>query len=116
MVTKGYGLTVQDIDESCPADLEPYAEVYKLEEKKADERMWTMGIYVMSAVQTAIEKNLAGRKAKSEYMKEPISYMQERNRTDLTEEEKQREVDLFFAQNKAMRMNWKRNHKKSSEE
>lgn len=31
-----------------------------------------MGMYVMSAVSTAIEHNLAGKKAKSEYIKEPL--------------------------------------------
>ena len=39
--------------------------------------MWFMGQYVFSAVATAIENNLAGRKAKSEYLKKPVMQMAE---------------------------------------
>lgn len=34
LVTKGYGFTVHDIDTSCPADLQPYADVYNLDKSK----------------------------------------------------------------------------------
>lgn len=34
--------------------------------------MWRMGLYVQSAVSTAVEHNLAGKKAKSEYIKKPF--------------------------------------------
>lgn len=34
--------------------------------------MHRMGMYVLSAVSVAIERNLAGKKAKSEYIKEPL--------------------------------------------
>ena len=37
-----------------------------------DEQMWLMGQYTLSAVSVAVEHCLAGRKAKSEYIKEPI--------------------------------------------
>lgn len=39
-----------------------------------------MGQYVFSAVATAIEHNLAGRKAKSEYMKKPVMQLAEEER------------------------------------
>lgn len=34
--------------------------------------MWLMGQYVLSAVSVAVEHCLAGKKAKREYIKEPI--------------------------------------------
>lgn len=34
--------------------------------------MWFMGVYVQSAVSVAIERNLAGKKAKSKYLEKPI--------------------------------------------
>lgn len=70
--------------------------------------MHTMGYYILSAVSTAVERNLAGRKAQSEYIKEPLMRDVERSR-ELTEAEKQREVDMFFAEQSARRMNWKNN-------
>lgn len=62
MVSKGYGLTVSEIDSSCPADLQPYADAYILERKQRDTEAWMQwGAYGLSAVGTAIERNLAGK-------------------------------------------------------
>lgn len=86
LVTKGYGFTVDDIDWSCPADLEPYEKAHKLQMIEQDSQMHKMGIYVLSAVSTAIERNFAGKKAKSEYIKEPLLSKSFEN-DGLTEEE-----------------------------
>jgi len=73
MVTKGYGLTINDIDWSCPADLEPYEKAYKLEARETDSIIHAVcGSYVLSAVSVAVEHCLFGKKAKSQYIKEPI--------------------------------------------
>lgn len=89
MVTKGYGLTVDDIDWSCPADLEPYAKAYKLQMQQQDSQLYTMGMYALSAVSVAIEHNFAGKKATSEYIKKPfLSDMQVKESKPLTEEER----------------------------
>ena len=45
-----------------------------------------MGVYVQSAVSVAIERNLAGKKAKSKYLEKPIMQDIEDN-TGLTQEE-----------------------------
>lgn len=72
MVTKGYGFSVNDIDWSSPADLEPYAKAHKLETIENDSlmHMW-WGNYGMSAVTTAMDKCLS-KKSKAEYIKEPV--------------------------------------------
>lgn len=88
-MTKGYGFTVDDIDWSCPADLEPYAKAYKLQIKEQDSQLYTMGIYALSAVSVAIEHNLAGKSATSEYIKKPfLSDMKIEEKKELTEEER----------------------------
>ena len=80
MVTKGYGITVDDIDNSCPADLEPYAKAYKLAEKYEDTKMWVYcGNYILNAVAVAIENNLAGKKSKLKYMNKSILQEVEEN-------------------------------------
>lgn len=76
MVTKGYGFTVEDIDWSCPADLEPYSKAYELEQKEKDafaHLVW--GAYGLSAFQTTMAHfgaSLAGKHSKAEYKKEPV--------------------------------------------
>lgn len=81
MVTKGYGFTVDDIDWSCPADLEPYAKAYELQNKIEDKKMWGyFGDYLLSAVYVAVERNIHGKKSKSKYMEKPIYEMLEEER------------------------------------
>lgn len=77
--------------------------------------MWLMGKYIERAVGVAVEHCLVGRKAKSQYYDEPLLVSIEekkRSENELTEEEKQKAVDLFFAREKVRRANWKRAHKK----
>ncbi|MFQ9515337.1 MAG: hypothetical protein ACLRZ9_05875 [Eubacterium sp.] len=71
-------------------------------------------MYIKSAVGTAIENCFAER-PKSKYINKPMLQDFEDRNKQLTEEEKQREVDLFFAREKARRVNWKRNHNKQSD-
>ena len=103
---------MDDIDWSCPADLEPYAKAYKLEKREQDAQAHSMGLYNKIAFEVVMAHygaGLAGKKSDAEYIKEPFLQKATQNKA-LTEEEKQREVDLFFAKEKARRINWKRNH------
>lgn len=114
MVTKGYGFTVEDIDWSCPADLEPYAKAHKLEIQEKDSGMYFMGAYnkiAFEVVMAHFGAGLGGKKSDAEYLKEPFM-MKFEGKKVLTEAEKQRQVDLFFAEQEARRINWRRRHKK----
>ena len=110
VAAKWYGLSVDDIDWSSPADMEPYLKMHKEELKEKDYLAWLSNQYTLSAVLVVIEHCFAGRKARSEYIKEPILQTAEKNKP-LSEKEKQREVDMFFAKENARRVNWKRNHR-----
>lgn len=112
MITKGYGFTLDDIDWSSPADLEPYAKAHKMQKIEEDNLIYAWcGSYLTSAVSFVIEHCFTGSKAKSKYIDKPLLQPEEENRP-LTEEEKQKAVDLFFAREDARRINWKRNHHK----
>lgn len=88
-MTKGYGFTIDDIDWSCPSDLEPYAKAYRLQMQQQDSQLYSMGIYALSAVSVAIEHNFAGSKAVSEYIKKPfLSDIQVEESKQITEEER----------------------------
>lgn len=75
--------------------------------KQQDYMNWLSNQYTLSAVMAAVDKVLNGRKASSEYIKEPVLH-NAFNTYELTEDEKQREVDKFFARENARRVNWKR--------
>lgn len=77
-----------DIDASCPADLQPYADAYNLDKKQRDNEMWMwFGTYGLSAVSVAVEHCLAGRKARSKYIEKPIIGQQSINGKEITEKD-----------------------------
>lgn len=96
-----------------PTKLEYCLKGYELRRKMQDRDMWEyFGTYGLSAVMTAVEHCLAGRKAISKYIDKPNLQDGTRQNRPLTEEEKMREVDKFFAQEEARRINWRRTHGK----
>lgn len=98
--------------ESCPKELEPYnlAHRKKIEEQDILQHMW-WGNYGISAFIVAIDSCMNGTKAKSEYIKKPIfEDIEERNKP-LTEEELQRQRELFVAKLEVMKTNFELNHK-----
>ena len=74
--------------------------------------MW-FGTYGLSAVSVAVEHCFAGRKAKSKYIEKPVlSEIQERKTNkELTEDEKQAQLDKFVMSLKIMESNFKAEHK-----
>lgn len=115
MVTKGYNFTVDDIDWSCPADLEPYAKAYNLEQKNTDNMAWLWwGNYGLSAVFVAVEHCLAGKKAMSKYVENPI--LQKAQSQCMTEEELQKQREAFVANLQAMKANFDLMHPKNKQD
>ena len=78
--------------------------------------MW-FGTYGLSAVSVAVEHCLAGRKAKSKYIEKPVlSEIQERKTNkELTEDEKQAQLDKFVMSLKIMESNFKAEHEHKTE-
>ena len=76
-----------------------------------DEEAWMNGMYVKNAFEVVMAHfgaGLAGKTSDAKYFEEPLLNDVKEQR-ELTEEEKQREVDKFFARENARRVNWKRN-------
>lgn len=108
MVTKGYGISIEEIDWSCPADLEPYEKAYNAEMKSKDAMMYTwIGDYMVSAVTFAVDHVMNGRKATSKYPDSPIMARQEQ-----MEKNKQKQRELFVAKLMAMKTNFELSHPK----
>lgn len=110
VATKGYGLSVDDIDWSSPADMKPYLKAHNEELKEKDYLSWLQGQYMLSAVSVAIEHCLAGRRAKTKYIKKPLLQEIEENNKPMTEDEIKRQRELFVAKLEAMKTNFELNH------
>ena len=77
--------------------------------KEQDTFLYSMGLYNKIAYEVVMANfgsGLSGKKPSAEYIKHP--FLQENENRILTEEEKQKAVDLFFAKENARRINWKK--------
>lgn len=106
------GVSEEKFWDSTPEELKPYLKAYELKQKSKDSDMWQMGIYVMSAVQTAVQNSLFGRKSKAEYIKEPLLNKVEEKKKILTEQDKKNERDKLLMTLQLMQANFELNHDK----
>lgn len=106
------GVSEEKFWESTPEELKPYAKAYELRQKAKDHDMWQMGIYVMSAVQTAVQNTLFGKKSKAEYLKEPLTNKVKPEEKELTEQEKKKGRESLLIALQLMQANFELNHSK----
>lgn len=85
----------------------------KIEEQ--DCLAWMFNQYTLSAVMVAVEHNLAGRKARSKYIEKPLLQEIEKKNVPMTEDEIQKQRDLFIARMQAMQANFELNRKAEME-
>ena len=100
------GVAYERFMDSCPKELEPYDKAYKMQIVEQDnlQHMW-WGNYGISALIVAIDRCFGGKKSKAEYIKEPI--LSKTFKSDgLTEEEKQKQRELFVAKLQVMQTNF----------
>ena len=89
-----------------PNELRAFYKVYKNKKRIKDEEMWMWwGNYGISALIVAIDRCFGGKKSKAEYIKEPI-LSQTFKDGGLTEEEKQKQRELFVAKLQVMKTNY----------
>ena len=84
-----------------PRILEPILEGYKLKRKIIDENQWLLGGYIFEAVSIALG-NMAKKKGQKpdnyfEEIKRPALQSINTNNGELTEEQKQKRLDLLVA-------------------
>ena len=79
----------------------------KLRKKMSDINNWELGMYIESAVATAVEHNLAGYKARSNYIKEPFTETIAKKEKDKLKENNK----LLVATLQAWAKNWELEHK-----
>lgn len=111
------GIDYKTFMKSTPIVFPSFYKSYLLKRKMRDEELWLQGKYNLEALMVALahfSAGLSGKKSSAKYLKEPVM-KNIGNNGALTEAEKQKAVDKFFAKEKARRINWKRNHKDGKE-
>jgi hypothetical protein len=104
------GVSKTEFMKSCPVELKPYDIAHQKQTEEQSFLLWQNGIYVRAAIMSSIGNSpwFKGRGTRAfEYPREPYSF----HGAVLTEEEKKREVDKFFAKESARRANWRLTHK-----
>lgn len=71
--------------------------------------MWRMGLYVQSAVSTAVEHNLAGRKAKSKYIQRPLLENAVQESKEMAKDKIKKQRDTFVKRMQTMKTNFEKN-------
>lgn len=64
----------------------------------------------------AVEHNLAGRKAKSKYIEKPLLQEIEKKNVPMTENEIQKQRELFISRMQAMKTNFDKNREISNDD
>ena len=114
------GISYKDFWHMNPRRIRAFGEAHKKKTQILDEYMWQMGWYNKEAFQVVMAHfgaGLSGKKSDAEYIKKPLLQENPNGKgTELTEEEKQREVDLFFKRENIRRLNWQRNKRLQEQE
>lgn len=109
------GVPYNTVMHLSPKKLKVFDKSYDLQRDIEDEKMWYLGMYIENAVFVAVEHCLAGKKASSEYLKQPLIKEAKANNPDLmTEEEKLEKVKLLFATLEARKAEFDREKSKGS--
>lgn len=79
-----------------------------------------MGRYILSAVSVAVEHCLAGKKAQSKYIEKPVlsddSISSSKNENNMSQEEKNRQIEQLFLKLEIMGKNHKLTKEKEEKE
>ena len=106
------GLSYKEFIHCTPKLLKSYDKAYDVKKKMQDESMWVMGQYILSAVSVAVDHCLNGRKANSKYVEKPFLFNRQKEESELTEEELQKQREMFVAMLNIKKTNFELNNKK----
>lgn len=102
-------MTKHEFMHSTPYVLKAYDQAFNKKIEMIDMLAWRFcGSYVLSACSVAVEHCLAGNKARSKYIEQPVLKTASE---EMSEERKQKERELFVARLEVMKTNFEMNHK-----
>lgn len=96
-----------------PKKIDSFYKAYKVKMKQRDKEIWmACGNYFLSAVITAVDKCLNGKKSSAKYIEKPLLRDKLSEETELSEEELKKQRELFVAKLLVMKTNFELKNKK----
>lgn len=109
-MTKGYGITVNEICWMCPSDIEPYFKAHDIELDEKDSYVYMSAYkYGVDALFYTLDHILHGKQAKSNLNEKSIRQLireQEEANRPLTQEEIIEATNEYFRQRKIDKLNF----------
>ncbi len=106
-------MTKAEFMKSKPYELVSYTIADRIKQKRKDEELWLQGFYNLNAFSTVLA-NMFNKHSKAKYLDCPISHEKgEKGEKQMSEEELQKQRELFVAKLIAMQKNFELNHKDS---
>ena len=103
------GMTADEFWYASPLLAKAYREAHKLKRRQRNEYAWLQGLYVFSAVSTAVANAMGTKGKKPEYIKQPVDLGLE---TDAEKASRaQREREKIIANLTAWKKSWDRQQK-----
>jgi len=111
------GISLNEFWELNPRTLNVITEAYRLKRKVYDEEQWLLGGYFFNAVTIALgnafkKKNVKARSYFEEIEKPFLSEIDAKKPGEMSEEEKQKKLDLLMAQLRVKQSNFELKHGK----
>lgn len=109
-------MTAEEFWHSYPCEIEPYFEAQKKRRLMEDERDYICGLYTYEAVTVSLSNAFRGKNGKiHKYREKPILVEWEENNRPLTEEELQKQREMFVERLKLMQTNFELAHQEAEE-
>ena len=105
------GLSYKEFIHCTPKRLRSYDKAFELKRKMQDEAMWVMGQYIVSAVSVSIDHCL-NKHSKSKYVEKPFLLEPSVEKKEFSEEELQKQREVFVAMLNTKKANFELNNKK----
>ena len=103
------GMTASEFWDSYPCEITPYFKAREKQRRMKDEEDFTLYLYFTNAIEVALHNAFRGKGKKPlEHIKEPLMKTYEDEHRELTEEEKQAQVALLFANLGQMQANFEK--------
>jgi hypothetical protein len=107
------GISYETFIHLNPKKMKPFYDAHNIKIQQKDEEIWhACGTYFLSAVMTAVDRCLNGRKSSVKYIEHPLLRKDMEKEESLSEDEIKKQRELFVAKLMVMKTNFDMKNRK----